>query len=87
MNEIKVRGKLLRSGDYQVYETSVVEVNPGIEINAPSTLFNLIRLRKILREKKTRGFTHTFPLSFDPTLDTDKFKATFPIIFENYDRE
>ena len=82
MKTIRVQGKILRNEDFLI--TSAREVDTGLEINTPSTLLNLIRLRKKLREPlvKSYGFEYTFPVSFAPRLSTNGFKADFPLIFE-----
>lgn len=82
MKTIKVRGKILRDEEFLV--TSARDVETGIELNSPSTLLNLIRLRKKLREPLLNkyGFEYTFPLVFAPSLRTNGFKADFPLIFD-----
>lgn len=82
MKTLRVQGKILRNEDFLI--TSAREVETGLEINTPSTLVNLIRLRKKLREPllDKYGFEYTFPLPFAPRLRTNGFKADFPLIFE-----
>ena len=82
MKTLRVQGKILRNEDFLI--TSAREVETGLEINTPSTLVNLIRLRKKLREPllDKYGFEYIFPLPFAPRLRTNGFKADFPLIFE-----
>lgn len=82
MKTIKVQGKILRNEEFLI--RSATDVDSGLEINTPSTLINLIRLRKKLREPllDTYGFEYTFPFAFAPRLSTNGFKADFPLIFE-----
>lgn len=63
MKTLKVQGKILRNGDFLI--TSARDLESGVEINSPSTILNLIRLRKKLREPYKYGFEYTFPLIFD----------------------
>ena len=81
MKTLKIRGKTLRTEDFGV--SSVVEVESGLEVDTPSLLINLLRLRKKMKDP-VHGFEYEFPMTFDPTLETNGFKATFPIIFEEY---
>lgn len=82
MKTLKVQGKILRNEDFLI--TSARDIKSGIEINSPSTLLNLIRLRKKLREPllDKYGFEYTFPFAFAPRLRTNGFKADFPLIFD-----
>lgn len=82
MKIIKVQGKILRNGDFFI--RSARDIENGVELNSPSTLVNLIRLRKKLREPliDKYGFEYTFPFAFAPRLSTNGFKAEFPLIFE-----
>lgn len=81
MKTIKVQGKILRNEEFLI--RSAIDVNSDLEINTPSTLINLIRLRKKLREPLIdTGFEYTFPFAFAPRLNTNGFKADFPLIFE-----
>lgn len=82
MKTIKVQGKVLRSEDYFI--ESAIEVEEGIEVNTPSLLMNLVRLRRKIREsflENNRGFEYSFPLAFDYRDDSNGFKASFPLIF------
>lgn len=82
MKTIKVQGKVLRDENFLI--TSARDIDTGIELNSPSTLLNLIRLRKKLREPLLNkyGFEYKFPLVFSPKLRTNGFKADFPLIFD-----
>lgn len=80
MKTIKIQGKTLRSGDYNI--RSVSEEGEGLEIDTPSFLANLLSLRKKLKEP-IHGFEYFFPMSFDSLPETNGFRITFPLIFEN----
>lgn len=82
MKTLKVQGKILRNEEFLI--TSAKDVETGIELNSPSTLLNLIRLRKKLREPllENYGFEYNFPIVFAPRLRTNGFKADFPLIFD-----
>ena len=82
MKIIRVQGKILRNEDFLI--RSAGDLETGIELNSPSTIVNLIRLRKKLRESllDKYGFEYTFPFEFAPRLITNGFKAEFPLIFE-----
>ena len=82
MKIIKIQGKILRNEDFLI--RSAEDLETGIELNSPSTIVNLIRLRKKLREPllDKYGFEYTFPFAFAPRLITNGFKAEFPLIFE-----
>lgn len=85
MKEIKVKGKVLRDENYLIKSAREKEVSTGMDIDAPSTLVNLIRLRKKLREPflNSYGFSYVFPISLAPRLNTNGFRADFPLIFDN----
>lgn len=82
MKTIKVQGKILKNEDFFI--RSARDMETGIELNTPSTIVNLIRLRKKFREPllDKYGFEYTFPFAFAPRLSTNGFKADFPLIFE-----
>lgn len=82
MKTIKVQGRILRNEDFFIQ--SARDLETGIELNSPSTIINLIRIRKKLREPllDKHGFEYTFPFAFAPRLSTNGFKAEFPLIFE-----
>lgn len=82
MKILKVQGKILRDEEFLI--TSVRDVEEGIELDSPSTILNLIRLRKKLREPllDKYGFQYDFPVTFAPRLRTNGFKADFPLIFD-----
>lgn len=82
MKIIKVQGKILRNEDFLI--RSARDIETGVELDSPSTIVNLIRLRKKLREPllDKYGFEYVFPFAFAPRLSTNGFKAEFPLIFE-----
>lgn len=82
MKTYKIQGKILRNEGFLI--TSARELESGVELNTPSTILNLIRLRKKLREPllDKYGFEYTFPFAFAPRLRTNGFKADFPLIFD-----
>lgn len=84
MKTIKVHAKKRRDEDYLLL--GVEDLDQGDEINAPSTLLNLLRLKKKLHEPLLgkEGFKYDFPITFPGRLITNSFKLEFPIIFENY---
>lgn len=78
MKILKITGDNHKRGSEDYYIQSVKEIKgEGREINTPSLLFNLLRLRKITREI---GFDYTFPLSFDPLMDKNDLGTQFPVI-------
>lgn len=80
---MKVKGRYLRSTKFFVRSTSEENSNDQ-EINSPSLLVNLLKVRGKLREEYIDecGFGYQFPLSLDFASETNGFRATFPIIFE-----
>lgn len=80
MKTLKVYGKIIRSGD--TFVRNVIDVEEGLEVNTPSLIMNLLTLRKKIRQSQRYGFEYVFPFSFDPILERNGFKNTFPIIFE-----
>lgn len=81
MNVYKINGKILRSEDFNL--RSVKEEETGLDVDAPSFLFNLLTLQKKLRMKKLWvGFRYSFPFALNRNRETNGFKATFPLIFE-----
>ena len=82
MKTIKVLGKILRNGDYSLKSAGEEVEERNLEVDTPNFLVNLLTLRKNLRESVTHGFEYVFPMAFDPILETNGFKATFPLIFE-----
>lgn len=81
MKTIKVKGKILKNEDFFIQSTK--ESEEGIDLDTPSTLVNLIKLKKKIRESLLDEycFHYSLPISFMSKPITNAFKADFPIIF------
>lgn len=67
MKQLQVSGEFLEDEEFKV--VGAEDLNDDLEVDSPSTLLSLIRLKKKMREPLLNeyGFAYTFPFIFTPT--------------------